>query len=200
VLEIGEKNIPGSDKSHFCKPAGVAVFKNGDFFVADGYCNSRIMKFDQYGNYLTEWSSNEEGKPGHFNIPHALALHEDSSILCVADRENYRIQCFDVNGNFMHQSVDKQYGPIYGISFAANNGTVLYAINGYAAGTLKQYEKKVVLIQVTDGSIMATISVDQSEVVMPHAIAINGDASEIYIGTLTPGKVVKYSYLSFTSN
>lgn len=200
ALIVGEKNVPGTDKLHFCKPADVAVFKNGDFFVADGYCNSRIMKFDKFGQYLMEWSSDEEGRPGHFNIPHGLALHEASSLLCVADRENYRVQCFDVNGNFMHQSVDKEFGPIYGISFAANNGTVLYAINGFAGGALQQqYEKKVILIQVTDGSIMATISVDQSEVVSPHAIAINGDASEIYIATLNPGSVVKYSYLSFTS-
>lgn len=39
ILELGEKLVPGSDEKHFCKPTDVAVAKNGDFFVADGYCN-----------------------------------------------------------------------------------------------------------------------------------------------------------------
>ena len=147
-----------------------------------------------------EWASEDDGKIGHFNIPHGLALYENSNILCVADRENYRVQCFDINGNFMHESSDKEYGPIYGISFAANNDTVLYAINGFAGNKDLQYEKKIILIQVTDGSIIATINLDQNEVIKPHSIAVNSDASEIYIGTLEPPNVVKYSYLSFSSN
>ena len=33
----------GSDKNHFCKPAGVVVFKiDGSIYVADGYCNNRV--------------------------------------------------------------------------------------------------------------------------------------------------------------
>lgn len=39
ILELGEKLVPGNDEKHFCKPTDVAVAKNGDFFVADGYCN-----------------------------------------------------------------------------------------------------------------------------------------------------------------
>ena len=40
----------GHDEKHFCKPTDVAVSeKTGDFFVADGYCNSRILKFSSDG-------------------------------------------------------------------------------------------------------------------------------------------------------
>jgi len=35
-LVLGEKLVPGSDDTHFCKPTDVAVANNGDFFVADG--------------------------------------------------------------------------------------------------------------------------------------------------------------------
>ncbi len=191
--------MPGSDRTHFCQPSDIAVLKNGDFFVSDGYCNSRVVKFDKNGKFIMEWSSEEEGLPGHFDVPHALAVHEASSVICVADRENYRVQCFDLNGNFMHQSVDKEFGPIYSISFAANNGSVLYAINGYAAQKEIQYEKRIILIRVSDGSIIGTINLDQNEVLSPHSMAVNSDASEIYIGTIQSPKVVKYSYLSFTS-
>lgn len=36
-LVLGEKLVPGSDDSHFCKPSDVAVLPTGEFFVADGY-------------------------------------------------------------------------------------------------------------------------------------------------------------------
>ena len=40
----------GHDEKHFCKPTDVAVSeKTGDIFVADGYCNSRILKFSADG-------------------------------------------------------------------------------------------------------------------------------------------------------
>lgn len=90
VLEVGERLVPGSDRTHFCQPADVAVLKSGEFFVADGYCNSRIVKFSKDGTYLGEWSSEEVKMPAHFFVPHSLALNEANNLMCVADRENFR--------------------------------------------------------------------------------------------------------------
>ena len=37
---------PGNDDVHYCKPTSVAVTDDTEhFFVADGYCNSRIIKY-----------------------------------------------------------------------------------------------------------------------------------------------------------
>ena len=36
ALAVGKKFKPGSGPDQFCRPADVAVMKNGDFFVADG--------------------------------------------------------------------------------------------------------------------------------------------------------------------
>lgn len=56
-LMIGEAGVPGSDDQHLCKPTSVAVTSSGDFFVADGYCNARVLRFaadgtlkDQFGH------------------------------------------------------------------------------------------------------------------------------------------------------
>lgn len=57
LMELGEKMVPGSDEKHFCQPTDVAVASNGHFFVADGYCNSRIMKFDETGKLLTSFGA-----------------------------------------------------------------------------------------------------------------------------------------------
>lgn len=39
-------------------------------------------------------SSGSSPKPGQFSVPHSLALVPHLDQLCVADRENGRIQCF----------------------------------------------------------------------------------------------------------
>lgn len=52
---LGEAFQPGNDELRFCKPTAVAVQKNGDFFVSDGYCNSRIIKFNKKGERIMQW-------------------------------------------------------------------------------------------------------------------------------------------------
>ncbi|CAF4225812.1 unnamed protein product, partial [Adineta steineri] len=43
---------PGSDPTHFCKPTD----------VADGYCNSRIIKLYSKGKFLEEYTMPDEEK------------------------------------------------------------------------------------------------------------------------------------------
>lgn len=65
LLTLGEKFEPGSDDLHFCKPTAVAVLDGGDFFVADGYCNSRIVKYSAAGGRLLQWGlSDGDGNAG----------------------------------------------------------------------------------------------------------------------------------------
>ena len=52
-LVLGEAFVPGSDEKHFCQPTSLAVSEaTGTFFVADGYCNSRILKYSKDGKLL----------------------------------------------------------------------------------------------------------------------------------------------------
>ena len=111
-LELGQRFLPGSDHKSFCKPASVAVLDNGDFFVADGYCNSRIVKYTANGERILAWGKNSFTFMGHasvipenyFAIPHSLTLVPEMGLLCVADRENGRVQCFyHSNGTFHSQ-------------------------------------------------------------------------------------------------
>lgn len=55
-LTLGEAFKPGKAAHLFCKPTSVASLENGDFFVADGYCNTRIVKFNFNGEKITEVS------------------------------------------------------------------------------------------------------------------------------------------------
>ena len=40
LLALGDKLVPGSGSSRFCKPTSVAVDRSGEFFIADGYVRS----------------------------------------------------------------------------------------------------------------------------------------------------------------
>jgi hypothetical protein len=53
-LVLGNAFVPGKSAKSFCKPTSVAALENGDFFVADGYCNARIVKYSFSGEKLLE--------------------------------------------------------------------------------------------------------------------------------------------------
>lgn len=135
-MVLGEAFQPGKDDNHFCKPAAVAAMNSGDFFVADGYCNSRIIKFDRRGRKLLEWGrafqpsilqrvTGVNGLPPYtFSIPHALALAEDQDLICVADRENGRIQCFSASaGKFEFMINSPAFGGrLFSVAYSSLNG------------------------------------------------------------------------------
>lgn len=52
VFILGDAFKPGQKKNRFCKPTSIAVLPDESFFVADGYCNSRIVYYDKKGHYL----------------------------------------------------------------------------------------------------------------------------------------------------
>ncbi|XP_033928665.1 peptidyl-glycine alpha-amidating monooxygenase isoform X5 [Melopsittacus undulatus] len=133
LLTLGVAMQPGSDKNHFCQPTDVAVDPNtGSIYVSDGYCNSRIIQFSPNGLYLMQWgeeTSLGRAKPGQFHIPHSLALIPDFSQLCVADRENGRIQCFRLQtGEFIREIKHKSFGrELFAVSYVPG---LLFAVNG----------------------------------------------------------------------
>ncbi|CAF3800134.1 unnamed protein product [Rotaria sordida] len=192
ALIVGEMFKPGSGPNQLCRPADIAVMKNGDFFVADGYCNSRIIKFNRKGEYIMEWGSPMSGKldsdgfplPNEWNIVHSIALNEDAQLLCGADRENFRIQCFNSNtGEFQRQirvEITEKIGAIYAIEFAPNtNGTILFAVTGGAQTS----NKKVYMIDAQKGEILTSFD-SNPHLNAPHDITVSINAREIYVGEL----------------
>ncbi|KAJ7339646.1 hypothetical protein OS493_006053 [Desmophyllum pertusum] len=133
TLTLGEQFVPGSDEQHFCKPTDVAVDSDGNFFVADGYCNSRVMKFSPDGKevLLTITNAKLQGlAPDVFQIPHSLSLDEKNRRLFVADRENSRVLEFDsINGNLIREI--HAFGErVFAVHYHPEQGGVLHVVNG----------------------------------------------------------------------
>jgi DNA-binding beta-propeller fold protein YncE len=101
LLTLGRKKQTGSDDHTFNRPTDIAFARNGDFYVSDGYGNTRVVKFAADGKYLKAWGERGTG-PGQFNTPHSIAI-DSKGLVYVSDRENNRIQVFDGNGEFIKQ-------------------------------------------------------------------------------------------------
>jgi DNA-binding beta-propeller fold protein YncE len=111
LLRLGEKNQAGETPGQFNKPADVAIARSGDIYVADGYGNSRVVKFSRDGKFVKAWG--KKGKQvGEFDLVHAIVLDARGRVY-VGDRENNRIQVFDADGQFLAQWRDS--GAPYGL-------------------------------------------------------------------------------------
>ena len=56
----------------------------------------RVLEYAADGRRVREWGGQGDGS-GQFRVPHGLA-YDGTSVLYVADRDNGRLQRFDVNG------------------------------------------------------------------------------------------------------
>ena len=89
-----------------CSPTSVAVDEerfggSGDVWVADGYGQSYVHRYDKTGAYIGSING-EEGSAGRFNCPHGIFIdrRRGEPELYVADRANARVQVYALDGSF----------------------------------------------------------------------------------------------------
>src|SRR5579859_6912303 len=75
---------------------------DGSIFIANGYGDSRIFRFDKSGNYRAAYSGKGQ-TDGLCNCSHGLAVDTryDQPLLLVCDRENRRLSHYDFDGKFV---------------------------------------------------------------------------------------------------
>lgn len=111
LMEISVGGQPTPCRNNFCGTTDVAFAPNGHIFIADGYANARILEYMPDGKKVREWGAAGTG-PGQFHLPHSIQVDE-KGIIYVADRENARIQRFDMQGKFL--GAWPNYGKTYGM-------------------------------------------------------------------------------------
>ena len=125
--------IPGDN---FNRPADVAWDAAGNIFIADGYGNARIAKFDQNGKYIESWGS-KGSEPGQFDAPHSIAVDAQGNVY-VADPGNKRVEVFDNNGVFKSQL--SQVGAPWAICISPGAHQHLYSSNSNDPGSMDNGE------------------------------------------------------------
>lgn len=226
-LILGKQFTPGNTLDTFCKPTAAVSLPSGEFFVSDGYCNFRIIKYSNTGIRLKSWGENSfSGKitiiiqysfhilylcilntfsgrsyavapENYFAIPHALTLALDLNLLCVADRENGRVQCFDINNGTFHS---QYHNPIIGsrifsVAYAPIAGGRLFVVNGpeYLGKSDLYLEVKGFIIDMPTKQVISKFgpTPNNSNFSNPHDIIVTPDGSEIYVVDLNPNRAYK---------
>jgi streptogramin lyase len=90
LMQIDVGGQPGNSRSAFVGTTDI---------ISDGYGNARILEYTSDGKRVREWGSHGTG-PGQFHLPHSIVIDEDG-IIFVADRENGRIERFDLDGKYL---------------------------------------------------------------------------------------------------
>ena len=114
IASFGQEKHPGRDGEGFCMPTQVAVAEDNSFWVADGYCNARVARFDADGNYVGQWGA--ANRRNAFEVPHSIALDSCGSHLVVADRENARVAVHNLDGTMEDEFDLSEHGKVYGVS------------------------------------------------------------------------------------
>ncbi|XP_067429999.1 peptidyl-glycine alpha-amidating monooxygenase isoform X1 [Thunnus thynnus] len=195
LLALGEAFTPGSDNNHFCQPTDVAVDTDtGNIFVSDGYCNARILKFSSDGRYLSEWGagSSDRRRRIPFRIPHSLVFLPDRQEVCVADRENGRIQCFIAEtGEFVKEIKKEEFGgEVFAITYSPAGG-LIFAVNGKSlyghSAPLRGFA-----INYSTKDVLDTFIPEKKEFEMPHDIVETRDGS-VFVGDAGSKSVFKFT-------
>lgn len=167
TLIMGKMGIAGEwDKTYnialFDRPADVAFDSSDNIYVADGYGNSRVVKFDKDGNFIKTWGSKGVGS-GQFNLVHNIAVDSKNTVY-VIDRENRRIQLFNTNGEFLREW--NKIGNPFGLDIAKDE---FYVTDG-KEGFIYRLDPSGKMIAKYGQPGKAT-----GQFLMPHAIAVSPD-------------------------
>ncbi|XP_034377102.1 peptidyl-glycine alpha-amidating monooxygenase isoform X10 [Arvicanthis niloticus] len=201
LLVLGRSMQPGSDQNHFCQPTDVAVEpRTGAVFVSDGYCNSRIVQFSPSGKFITQWGEESSGgspKPGQFSVPHSLALVPHLDQLCVADRENGRIQCFKTDTKeFVREIKHASFGRnVFAISYIPG---FLFVVNGKPYFGDQEPVQGFVM-NFSSGEIIDVFKPVRKHFDMPHDIVATEDGT-VYIGDAHTNTVWKFTLTEKTEH
>ncbi len=150
--------------SHVVLKLSPAFDSGGNIYVTDGYGNSRVLKFDKYGNFLHGWGM-KGSAPGQFDLPHTIAI--DGDLVYVGDRENARIQIFDTTGRFREEWRD--VGHPFGLFITPDHA--IYMSDAMAGRILKLS---------TDGKILGAFGEGgrgPGRIGDPHQISVAKDGS-----------------------
>jgi sugar lactone lactonase YvrE len=186
LMVLGVRGRPGEwhDYGHlrlFNEPNDLAFAKDGDVIVLQGHgkAPSQVLVFDRDGNLKKAWGRHGSA-PGELDLPHSVALDPDG-LLHIADRNNARIQVFDIDGRFVRES--RHPGTPCGL--CAGPDGFLYLAHGHT-GLVKKLDWQGNVLGETGGQGKTLGRFGEA-----HYIAVSG-RGEVFVTDTLNWRVQKY--------
>lgn len=199
----GETGVSGATLNRFVVPYGVTVDSQKNIYVSDHY-NHRIMLWAENATsgILIAGTGSDGSGSMELRYPVGLFLDETNSLLYVADKDNHRIQRFNLTGI-----------PPY-------NGTTVAGGNGNGVGSNQLYQptdiwvsKKAEAIYIVDSSnhriqlwsLGATSGItvvgdpngnsgiDSTHLMTPTAFIINKNETRMYVTDVGNGRIQQFN-------
>jgi DNA-binding beta-propeller fold protein YncE len=199
VLTLGRKSedvrVPAAEAGpgrgavagdNFNRPTDVAWDAAGNIFVADGYGNSRVAKFDKNGQFIKSWGTKGKG-PGEFDLLHTMAVDPQGNVY-IGDRSNRRIQVFDNDGTFKTQYTN--VGAPYAICISMGTHPYLFSSNSNPSTSMENGE---IYKMELDGRIVGkfgTAGKLLKQLGTVHEIDCR-NPNQVFVGELTNWRVQK---------
>jgi DNA-binding beta-propeller fold protein YncE len=184
LTTIGVRDTPALDGTHFNMPTDIAIAPTGEFYVSDGYGNSRVAKFSSEGKFLFDWGRKGD-QPGEFDTPHGICLDKQGRVY-VADRGNARVQVFDGNGKFLAQWKSPELGRPWDVYIGPDG--LAYVVDGGDMNPQPPDRGRVLILSL-DGKILdqfGSFGSYDGQFYWGHALAVSklGDVyvTDVYVG------------------
>ena len=183
LLQIGTTGVIGTDGTHLHRPSGIAVLRNGNIIITDGYGNNRVAMWDKNGKFIKQVAkgagaeADKGNGKGEWHLPHKLAVDADET-LYIVDRENYRIQVFDKDLNYIREISQPDWNP-WDIAISRKGGNGIGYIADHTSETLQK-------ISLKDGKVLARMGKPGrgvGEFDWVHAIVVDTQGGVIGAGT-----------------
>jgi peptidylamidoglycolate lyase len=171
VLTLGKRGVAGDNASKdlFNQPNHVAIARNGDIYVSDGYVNARVVRFTAAGRFVGIIGGVKGSQPGQLQLPHGVALDSRGRIL-VNDSDNKRVSVFDADGTFVETWPYPSRG---GIAVGADDTVYVSDVNVGIVNIVK------------NGKAIDSVSADRA-----HGMGIDADGA-IYVSGASRNTVTK---------
>jgi hypothetical protein len=177
----------GAEGENFNRPTDVTWDSAGNIYVADGYGNSRVAKYDRNGKWIKNWGSTGTGQ-GQFRVVHGIQIDAANNVY-VADRDNRRIQVFDTEGTFKTQF--RNVGSPWAICITPPPRQFLYVSNSNPPNNL-DYDGEIIKMTL-DGRIVGKFG--RAGKLLKEFGTVNAidcrTENELYVGELGNWRVQK---------